>query len=274
IGASRLYPFLHGVLMSARVVGAAWMASAVLETIAAWWLERAGRDAEERLDRQLMPLLRRVVRAVLAFVAATVILGAYDIKIAALLGAAGVASLAVALAAQDSLANMIGGLTIMVDRPFRVGDRIELNDGRIGDVAQIGIRSTRLLTYDRTLHILPNAELMKQPITNHSFPDRTFTIRQTIGVAYGSDVPKAKALMLAAAVDDRSVLKSPPPAAYLIGFGESSLDVHLVYTIASYAERLDVLDRVNLEINRRLAEGGIDIPFPTRTVHLRREGSP
>ncbi len=271
IGKSIITPYLEGLLMVWTVLAVTWLAIRVLEELVRWYLDRVSRGTEVRLDLQFMPLLTRILRLTLFFVAATIVLGFYNIKITALLGVAGVASLALALAAQDTLANMIGGMTIMIDRPFRIGDRIQLHDGTLGDVHEIGLRTTKILTFDRTMLIIPNAELVKQMITNHSYPDPQVFTRQTLGVAYGSDLDKVKRVLLEVINSHPQVLKEPPAQIYFTDFADSSLDLFLYYSVGSYANRFAVADDVNMAIKKRFEAEGIEIPFPQRDVHLKQE---
>ena len=267
------HSYVQGLLMAGSVLAVTWLASRVLEAVLQWYLESIGKETGARVDQHLMPLLRRVLRMVLFFVAATIILGFYDVKITALLGAAGVASLAVALAAQETVANMIGGLTIMIDRPFRVGDRIEMQNGVTGDVREIGMRSTKVLTFDRTLVIIPNAELVKQVITNASYPDSKVCVRQTLGVAYGSDMEKVKRILLEIISANPKVLRDPGPWVFFAEFGDSSLNLKMGFDVGNYAVRAEVLDEINMAINKRFEAEKIDIPFPQRVVHLKKESS-
>jgi MscS family membrane protein len=267
------HPYIEGLLMAASVLAVTWLVSRILEAVLQWYLESIGKDTGARLDHHLMPLLRRVLRMVLFFVAATIVLGFYDVKITALLGAAGVASLAVALAAQETVANMIGGLTIMIDRPFRIGDRIEMQNGVTGDVREIGMRSTKILTFDRTLVIVPNTELVKQVITNHNYPDPKVCVRQTLGVAYGSDMEKVKRILLEIMSANPRVIRDPGPSVYFAEFGDSSLNLKISFDVGSYVNRMEVLDEINMAINKRFEAEKIDIPFPQRVVHLRKESS-
>ena len=264
-------PYLQGLLQAWAVFAITWLAALMVEEFVRWYLIRISSRTEVRLDLQLMPLISRVLRTALFFVAATIVLGFHDVKITALLGAAGVISLAVALAAQDTLANMFGGMTIMVDRPFRLGDRIQLADGTLGDVHEIGIRTTKIMTFDRTLLIIPNAELVKQVVTNHSYPDPQVFTRQTLGVAYGSDLDKVKRVLLEVINSNSRVLKDPPAKIYFTEFADSSLNLLLYYAVGSYANRFAVSDEVNMEIDKAFAREGIEIPFPQRTVHLKQE---
>lgn len=265
-------PYLSGFLLILSILAGAWLISRIVEGIVAWSLERAGAPGGARIDQQAMPLVRRAIRGVMLFVALTVILGHYDVKITALLGAAGVASLAVALAAQESVANVIGGLTIMIDRPFRLGDRIELPTGKTGTVRFIGLRSTRIQTPERSTIVIPNAELVKQAVINHDHPDPSTTVRQPLGVAYGTDVDRAKRVLLDVLAAHPKVLADPAPAVLLAEFGDSALGLQLVYTIEREQDRPVVSDEINAAVLKALAAASIELPFPQRVVHLKREG--
>ncbi len=273
IAEARIIPLLDGLLHGSTVFAAAWLASRLAEELAATWLEQLGRGGDARLDERFMPLVRRVLRLVFLFVAVTVILGRYDVRITALLGAAGIASLAVALAAQETLANVIGGLTIIVDRPFRVGDAIEMPDGRTGRVREIGLRSTKILTSARSVLIVPNAELVKTSVVNHGYPDPVILVRQDLGVAYGTDLERARRVILEEVGSQSGVGPVPAPEVLLLSFGDSALGLQIVYAVPDWDARLEIRSRVNLAVLARLAREGIEMPFPQRVVHLRQTGT-
>jgi MscS family membrane protein len=258
-----------GALYSAAVLAAALVVYAVVAAVSDWYLSEIAAKTESPVDDKLVPLFRRVAKIVVLFIAVTVILGHFDVKIGALLGAAGVASLAVALAAQETVANMIAGFTILVDRPFRIGDRIELADGLTGDVHEIGLRSTKILTFDHTLMILPNKEISGARIVNVSYPNPRYAIRRDFTVAYGTDPAKVKAVLVGIVAAHPKVLKDPAPAAFFVDFGESALAFKLVCHVADYHDAFQIIDDINMEVNRRFAEEGIEIPFPQRDIHIR-----
>jgi MscS family membrane protein len=259
----------EGVLYAAVVLAVCWIGYAVVAAVSDWYLAEVAARTASAVDDKLVPIVRRLAKAVVLFIGLTVILGHFDVKIAALLGAAGVASLAVALAAQETVANMIAGFTILVDRPFRIGDRIQLADGLTGDVHEIGLRSTRILTFDHTLMILPNKEISGARIVNLSYPDPRFAIRRTIAVAYGTDLDRTKRLLLEIAGAHPKVLKDPAPDVLFNEFGDSALVLQLICFIADYHDSFRVIDELNMEVNRRFAREGIEIPFPQRDLHVR-----
>ena len=132
-----------------------------------WFEQDVASKTETTLDEKIAFTARKIVKFIFIVLLAMIIAGHYELPISKLWAMAGIGSLAVALAAKDTFANMISGVIILFDRPFLISDRIELADGTFGDVIDIGIRSTKILSFDNTIHIIPNAELSMQRITNH-----------------------------------------------------------------------------------------------------------
>lgn len=221
------------------------------------------------ISRQMMPVVEKVVLLVLIGSALLVVLRHFNYDIFSLVTALGIGSLAIGMAAKDTLAHMISGFTIMIDRPFRIGDRIQLAGGQLGDVSDIGLRSTKIKTLDNQLLIIPNSDLCNTMLTNQAFPDNRVKGRINVSVAYGSDIDKVKAVLLdAAKIDD--VLTTPEPEAFLTGFGESSLNMALFFWIENYVSLIAVTDKINSQILNKFSENAIEIPFPTRTVNMHK----
>jgi len=258
-----------GVVYIFLVISVTASACAAVKAAMRWYVSRLGDPEREKKLAPVILLLSRLANVVLAFIAATVVLGHFGVQVSGLLATAGVASLAVALAAQETLSNLFSGVALIVDRPFQPGDRIELPDGQIGDVIEIGMRTTRILTFDNTLLSIPNAEIAKSRIVNQSAPNPQYKIRLGVDVAYGTDVRKAKAILLEIVASHPDTLKSPAPAVYFSEFGESSLKLLTVFWIPDYREKFRVLDEVNMAIKDRFEAARIEIPFPQRDVHLR-----
>jgi MscS family membrane protein len=250
------------------VAAATWAAYVLLRALSEWYLTRMAPQTGGKVETELLPLIRRLAQVLLLFTAATIILDHYDVKLTALLGVAGVASLAAALAAQDTLANMIAGFTIMIDRPFRVGDRVELPGGRVGDVFEIGLRSTRILSPDHTVHIIPNAELAKSALINHSYPDQRINVRQRLVLAYGNDLGKAKRIALEACRLHPLVLSDPAPGVYTAEMAEHTVLVNFNFWIADHRQKGPVLDEVLSSIYERFEQEGIRAPAQRMEVSL------
>ncbi|HTP65344.1 MAG TPA: mechanosensitive ion channel domain-containing protein, partial [Geobacteraceae bacterium] len=236
-----------------------------------WYSGRVAERTGGGLDRQIRPLIEKLITIFLILTALIITLRHFNYDILSLVTALGIGSLAIGMAAKDTLANMISGFTLMIDRPFRIGDRIQLASGQWGDVTDIGLRSTKIRTIDNTLLIIPNAELCNNTIINLAFPDPRSKGKVNVGVAYGSDVEMIKQLMLAAAGELPEILTEPAPEAYFVSFGESALNMALFFWAADYTMVYALTDRLNTLILRRFREHDVVVPYPTRTVMLENQ---
>jgi len=242
-----------------------------LDVLLVWYANRMAEKGSGGLDRQIMPLVEKLATIFLIGTALIIILKHFGYDILSLVTALGIGSLAIGLAAKDTLANMISGFTLMIDRPFRLGDRIQLVGGQMGDVQDIGLRSTRIKTLDNQLLIIPNSDLCNNLLTNQAFPDLRAKGKVSIGVAYGSDVDKVKQLLMATALEIGEVLRDPPPEAFFTSFGDSALQMTLFFWVEEYTGLVPAIDRINSLIITRFNEHGIGIPFPTRAVIIQKD---
>ncbi len=237
-----------------------------IDELMKWYVASQQETSGAVMSRQMMPVAEKIVSLVLMGAALVVVLKHFNYDIFSLVTALGIGSLAIGMAAKDTLAHMISGFTIMLDRPFRIGDRILLAGGQIGDVADIGLRSTKIKTLDNQLLIIPNSDLCNSMLTNLAFPNSRAKGRINIGVAYGSDVDQVKALLVATALEAENVLSDPLPDAYFVSFGDSALNMSLFFWVEEYATLFATTDRVNSLIIKRFREQNIEIPFPVRTI--------
>ena len=187
----------------------------------------------------------------------------------------GIGGLAFALAAKDTVANVFGSITILVDRPFRVGDWIT-TDGADGVVEEIGLRSTRIRTFAKTVVSLPNQGLANATVENHSLmPKRR--VKMTVGVTYSSSAAQMQTLVarIEALLRARDDVHQEFLLVKFTDFGASSLDVLIYYFTATtdWAAHLQARQEINLAVMGIVEEMGLSIAFPTRTVHLVTEGS-
>lgn len=186
----------------------------------------------------------------------------------AVIASAGVMGLAVAFAARETIANFFGGLTILMDRPFKAGDYIVLSTGERGEVKEIGLRSTRIQTRDDITVCLPNSVITAGKIINESAPSPSFRVRIKVGVAYGSDIGQVEKVLIDLARKNALVSSHPEPRVRFRSFGDSSLEFELLCWITRPHERGQVIHHLNTDIYNRFAELGISIPFPQRDVHI------
>ena len=239
--------------------------------LAGRWVSQALRRAFRRavaaaeMDATLTRLLSSLIYIVLmVFVVLTALtaLGVNTTNFLAVLGAAG---LAVGLALRDSLANVSAGVMLVLFRPFKVGDFIDAA-GVSGSVRSIRLFSTVLKTPDNRVVTVPNALIYADSITNHSAED-TRRIDLVIGIGYGDDIARARALIQGVLSQDDRILLDPPPAMLLSELGESSVDIAVRPWVKSadyWAVRSDLLER----IKRALEHAGLSIPYPQRDLHI------
>jgi small-conductance mechanosensitive channel len=259
---------------SHRVDVALFVLSVLLVTLAfiraygillAWYTTEA-RGGGDGLAAEFGPLLSKAGKVLISLVAAITVLRHLGVDVESLVVSLGVGSLAVGLAAQDTLANMFAGFTLMLDRPFRIGDRIQLASGEVGDVVTIGIRATRLKTPDETVLVIPNSVLTKEKVVNQSLPTPQITTRVDVGVAYGTDLAQAKAVLAEAAVTSEHVDRERAPVVLVTRFGDYAVNLQVIFWTKSFAEKGLATSQVHEEIYRRFRETGIEIPFPVRKV--------
>jgi potassium efflux system protein len=168
---------------------------------------------------------------------------------------------------QEIVANFISGLIILFERPIRVGDYVSVGDTS-GHVTRIQIRATTIQTRDRKELLVPNKEFITGRLLNWSLSDQVTRIVIPVGVAYGSDVDRAMALVTEAAQENPRVLQDPLPFTAFEGFGDNTLNLTLRCFIDSIDYRLATMSELHQTINRKLNAAGIVIAFPQRDVHL------
>ncbi|MEZ3162423.1 mechanosensitive ion channel family protein [Halorubrum sp. RMP-47] len=190
----------------------------------------------------------------------------WGIEITPLLGAAGVAGIAVGFAAKDTVANFFGGIALYFDDTYKIGDYIVLDDGTAGTVIKVGVRSTTLLTRDEVLVTVPNAALNASKVTNESAPQRRRRVRVPIGVAYGTDVDDFEALALAVVGAEPLVLDSPKPRARFRSFGDSALQYEILCWVNGPTRRRRAQHELNRALYVALGDADIEIPYPKRDV--------
>jgi small-conductance mechanosensitive channel len=194
----------------------------------------------------------------------------WGIDATAWLASAGIIGIAVGFAARDTLANLISGVSIVADAPYKIGDYIVLDTGERGLVVSLGIRSTRLLTRDDVEISIPNAVIGTAKIINESGgPWIRHRIRLPVGVAYDSDIDKVIEVLKDIAAENESVSDEPTPRVRIRGFGDNSINIELLGWIRRPEDRGQVIHQLALEIIKRFRSENIEIPFPQRDLHFK-----
>jgi small-conductance mechanosensitive channel len=222
------------------------------------------------IQESTIPIFDMTIKVLLVGLAAYIFLMIWGINPTAWLASAGVIGIAVGFAAKDTLANLISGIAIIADAPYKIGDYIVLDTGERGRVTNLGMRSTRLLTRDDVEVTVPNAVIANAKIVNESGgPWVKHRIRVPVGVAYGSDVDEVCRIMEDISNDNPQIVKDPAPRARMRALGNSSLDFELMAWIELPELRGLVRHELLMNIYKVFNQKGIKIPFPQTDIHIR-----
>ena len=240
--------------------------------IASWIIEKLLMDevlVRRRVEKGVRVSIARLVHYVLIFVGfllALSTLGFEVTKITIMLSALGVG---IGFGLQGVVNNFVSGLILLFEQPVRVGDTIEI-DGKWAEIKKIGLRATTVQTFDQADLIIPNADLVTNPVTNWTLSNRLVRLIIPVGVAYGSEVPLVMETLVTCAKDHEMVAPFRSPQVLFLSFGESSLDFELRVWVTDADNRLKVQSELHQEIDRRFREAKIEIAFPQRDLHVRR----
>lgn len=221
-------------------------------------------------------LAHGILKGTIIIIGLLIILSVLGISITPLITALGVGGLAVALALQDTLANLFAGIHVLVEKSIRVGDFIRLESGQEGYVDDITWRTTRIRMLPNNMVVIPNSKLSQSIVTNYCLPEKRMSLLIPIGVSYSSDPEKIEKILIEEAKKAvgqvQGLLGDPEPfVRFIPGFGESSLDFTLICQVQEFVDQYLAQHELRKRIFKRFKEEGIEIPFPHRTVYLREE---
>lgn len=273
------YPYLNSILNVLEIALYIYIIFVILKisfnlttAVFDWYASRIQADDNRDLSGSLFPLLKKITKIVLSAIAVVALLSKFNVNISGLLVSLGVGSLAIALAAQETISNMISGFIIMTDRPFRIGDRIRYGAaGETGDVLEIGIRSTKIKDFDNNIVVIPNNEIVKSRVTNFTYPDTTTRVVLVVGVAYGTEIEKVREILLRLANAHPLKLKDRNAEVVLSNLGDSSVDIRLALFTDHYSNAWQITTELREQIYNEFNKKGIEIPFPQRVVTLIKE---
>lgn len=202
------------------------------------------------------------------FLAALVAVATTGLDLSSLAFVAGALSVGLGFGLQSVVENFTSGIILLVERPIKVGDWIEVGE-HSGIVRKIAVRSTHIETFDRHQIIVPNSQLISGVVKNRSFSTGPARIVVPVGVAYGTDLDRVRKILLDIAHSNADVLENPEPSVAMDGFGDSSINVKILAFVHQATDGAPTASALNFAIASRFAEEGIEIPFPQRDLHLR-----
>ncbi|MAG02840.1 hypothetical protein CMI42_05880 [Candidatus Pacearchaeota archaeon] len=262
-----LFKFLYSLL--AISIGYLIFVIVDLSLVRVW--KKISEKTESDVDDTIGQLVHEMLRIILIVAILISILNIWGINIGPLLAGLGIAGLAVALALQPMLSNIFSGIAIIIDGTFKVGDVIELNDGKMGEVYNIGLRTTRIKSFDNEMIIIPNSELATSPIKNFFQPDISIRVNLEFGVEYGVDPEYVKKLAIEEIEKLSMINRDEEVRVIFTEMGDNSLNFKALFWVDDMAKKWPAHQEAMSRIYRRLYKEDIGIPYPQRTIWMRDE---
>ena len=264
VGAQFIINFLLSVIAASWMRAAFTLSTLILDTLA------RNRMQFSIVEPQTVPLLDLTIKLFVILLGSYSLLIIWGINPMGWLASAGIVGIAVGFAAKDTLANLFAGFFILVDRPYKIGDFVNLDSGERGRVTNIGLRSTRLLSRDDIEIILPNAIIANAKIVNESGgPVKSMRIRVPLGVAYGSDIDHVSDVLHRVAGAHAELVSEPEPRVRMRGYGASSLNFELLGWIEYPENRGRIIHELYMAIYKSFAIEGIEIPYTKTDVYIK-----
>lgn len=257
---AQLILFLPKLIAGFIVMIAFYLAYRILRFIIRRSLQKAD------ISYSVTNLIIKVVKYVCLGLAIILVADQIGIKIITLISTLGVAGIALGLAAQQTLANFISGIIILVSKPFRENDYVELED-TFGKVERISLRSTMLITLDNILVDIPNQKIVESKIVNHTFNEH-IRLRIQVGIAYKEYIPKAQEVLLNLVKDDERILKKPKPEVVVTEIADSSINLEVMVWIKDSRQEVPIRYDLRQQVKMALDEAQIQIPFPHRQLFI------
>lgn len=260
--------WIHGIYSVLLIVTITWVVAKFIDALIVEYVIPLTEKTESDFDDHIVPIVRKVVKVFLWAVGIIFALKYSGYDVTTLIAGLGIFGMGVALAAKDTVANIFGGITIFVDKPFKMTDMVKVG-GFSGTITDIGIRSTRLKTFDNRIVTIPNSKFTDGMVENiSSEPHRKVLLK--LGLTYDTSAAKINAGMavLRQIVDDFNALEDNTVISFN-EFGDSALGIMFIYYIKKGSDIMGTQTDVNMKIKTKFEELGIEMAFPTQTIYTK-----
>ncbi|MBN2767055.1 MAG: mechanosensitive ion channel family protein [Paludibacteraceae bacterium] len=267
----KIINFINKAYQFMTVINVTWFVVRFVGSLIEEYLVPIAEDPNHKsLDNTLIPIIKRTILGVIWGIGVIMALRNVGVDVGAMIAGLGIGGLAFALAAQDTIKNIFGGITIFSDRPFRLGDRIVV-DGFDGFVEDIGIRSTRLRTLDKQLITIPNYKIVEASILNISEePMRKVVMK--LGLTYGTTPEQMqKAIQILESLPEKIQEIDSEVLVGFTEFADFSLNITFIFWIKKEAHIFYTPSLVNMQILKEFNQNGLDFAFPTQTIYLEKD---
>jgi len=235
------------------------------------WGKVMSKRTKSRLDDVLLPLFTKISTVVFVIIGLLWVLSIWSVDITPYLAGAGIAGIVLGMAVQDSLKNVLGGISLLLDGTIKVGDKIRLDSGVCGEVLDVSLRSIKVRTYDNEVVTVPNGYLANAAVHNYTQPNLKVRVYVEFGVEYGVKIDKVKKVVLGAISGIDEILLDPEPCVSFVSMGDSALNFKAHFWVPhwkkGYGKKLEATELIYDALNK----AKIGIPYPTRTVIMQKE---
>jgi len=262
-------PIISRIIMSFITIFIIYFIIIFVDTFIEFWGTSWAKNRKSGIDAML-PLIHKLSKAILVIVGLIFIMNLWDKDITGFVAGLGVAGIVLGFALKDSLGNIFGGIAIILDRTYKVGDRIKIDSGESGIVYDIGLRSTKIKTWDNDIIVVPNGKMANSKIQNYVQPSIKSRAVIDFGVVYGSDIKKVKDTIIKTIKKVENVIEDPEPSVVFVKMNDFSLDFKAKFWVANISQRYAAKEKATCMIYDALNKAKISIPFPTSTVYLKK----
>ncbi len=262
-----IFKIVHSLI----IVAVSYLAYSLIDLFLFRGWKKFVKKTESRLDDSLVHFAQGVLKFAWIVTLFLYLLYYWGVEIGPFLAGLGIGGIAVAFALQSTLSNIFGGISLILDRTIRVGDLIYLSDGTQGTIMHIGLRSTKIKTFDNEIVIVPNSKMSEGNIQNVALPEPKTRVVIPFGVAYGSKIEKVKKVVLNELKKISHFVNDPKPMVMFLEMSDSSLNFKAYFYVDSFEYKLSAIDEANTRIYEALTRNKIEIPFPQMDVHLKKK---
>lgn len=267
--------YFNNIIQLLIIIGITWIIIKLIDVFLKYFINPIAGKTKNKFDDQIIQVLSKAIKVVAIIFAILISLDNFGFDIITIVAGLGIGGLAIAFAAQKTIADVFGGLNILISRPFILGDTVEIS-GIIGTVEEISIRHTRIRNLDKRLVIFPNSTISENVMTNITCAPQRKTVWK-IGVTYDTPIKKiekAKKIIFDA-INDCEFCQEKPVVAF-DEFSSSSLDILVVFFTksGSWIDMVKAKDEVGLKIKKEFEKNNIEFAFPTQTIHLESDNMP
>ncbi|HBF43625.1 MAG TPA: hypothetical protein DDW42_08375 [Desulfobacteraceae bacterium] len=269
-------PLVEKLFYAFLILILASIANSIVNTLLPYMEEKIASKTQTDIDDVILSLSSKFSGVIIYATGIILALDVVGLNIMPFIAGAGVAGIAIGFAAKDTLSNLIAGVLLIIDRPFEVGDRIEVwsapaNSATWGDIIEIGLRATKIRTTDNIVVVIPNNEIMMRDIINYTTIDKEIRVRIPVGIAYDADIKKAKELIVKVSHELDWVMRDPEPKVVVRSFGDSAVNLQARVWIRDPRRRMDTISYVTDHVKEVFDKEGIEIPYPKRDIYIKKE---